>query len=59
MYDYAVFVTEIDWINMEFRCGGLYFTSKFDSGNLARVEKTQREDDDEETTHKGKEGTKV
>ena len=24
---------------MEFRCGGLLFTSKFDSGNMARVEK--------------------
>ncbi|KAK3592089.1 hypothetical protein CHS0354_019346 [Potamilus streckersoni] len=33
---------------MEYRCGGLLFTSKFDSGNLARVEKVLREDDDEQ-----------
>jgi hypothetical protein len=31
---------------MEIRCGGLYFTSKFDSGNLARVEKVPRDDDE-------------
>lgn len=33
---------------MEFRCGGLLFTSKFDSGNLARVEKVSRDGEEEE-----------
>ncbi|CAH1772928.1 unnamed protein product [Owenia fusiformis] len=33
---------------MEIRCGGLLFSSKFDSGNLARVEKVTRDDDDSE-----------
>ena len=32
---------------MEVRCGGLWFTSKFDSGNLAQVERTIKEDDDD------------
>ncbi|CAH1254063.1 AGBL5 [Branchiostoma lanceolatum] len=32
---------------MEVRCGGLLFTSKFDSGNLARVERCCRDDSDE------------
>ncbi|XP_055956160.1 cytosolic carboxypeptidase-like protein 5 [Patella vulgata] len=31
---------------MEFRFGNLLFTSKFDSANLAQVEKTTRDDDD-------------
>ena len=31
---------------MEARVGGLLFTSKFDSGNLARVEKVSKEEDD-------------
>ena len=31
---------------MESRVGGLLFTSKFDSGNLARVEKVSRDDED-------------
>jgi len=34
---------------MEARCGGLLFTSKFDSGNLARVEKVSKDDDDEDS----------
>lgn len=34
---------------METRCGGLLFTSKFDSGNLARVEKVSKDDDDEDS----------
>ena len=34
---------------MEFRCGGLLFTSKFDSGNLARVEKVSKDDDEEDS----------
>ncbi|KAL4236440.1 Cytosolic carboxypeptidase-like protein 5 [Mactra antiquata] len=34
---------------METRCGGLFFTSKFDSGNLARVEKASKDDDDEDS----------
>ena len=33
---------------METRIGGLVFTSKFDSGNLARVEKVSRDDEDSE-----------
>ncbi|KAL5016457.1 hypothetical protein ScPMuIL_006046 [Solemya velum] len=36
---------------MEFRVGGLLFTSKFDSGNLARVEKVTRDDDDESANY--------
>lgn len=32
---------------MEVRFGNLTFTSKFDSGNLARVEKVSKEDDEE------------
>ncbi|XP_060078160.1 cytosolic carboxypeptidase-like protein 5 [Ylistrum balloti] len=31
----------------EFRIGGLFFTSKFDSGNLSRVEKVYRDDEEE------------
>ena len=34
-------------LKMEFRCGGLFFTSKFDSGNLARVEKAREDADGE------------
>ncbi|XP_060603344.1 cytosolic carboxypeptidase-like protein 5 isoform X5 [Ruditapes philippinarum] len=34
---------------MEARCGGLLFTSKFDSGNLARVEKVTKDDDDDDS----------
>ena len=30
---------------METRCGNLFFISKFDSGNLARVEKATKDDD--------------
>ena len=32
---------------MDFRFGNLVFTSKIDSGNLARVEKVTRDDDDD------------
>ena len=32
---------------VEIRCGGLVFTSKIDSGNLARVEKVSKDDDDD------------
>ncbi|XP_038056620.1 cytosolic carboxypeptidase-like protein 5 isoform X2 [Patiria miniata] len=32
---------------MEYRNGGLLFTSKFDSGNLARVERVCRDDEDD------------
>ena len=32
---------------MEVRCGPLLFTSKFDSGNLAKVEKVARSDDED------------
>ncbi|KAG2468604.1 CBPC5 protein, partial [Polypterus senegalus] len=35
---------------MEIRCGGLLFSSKFDSGNLARVEKVERPEADAETS---------
>ncbi|ELU13284.1 hypothetical protein CAPTEDRAFT_146236 [Capitella teleta] len=31
---------------IETRCGNLFFTSKFDSGNLARVEKVCKDEDD-------------
>lgn len=31
----------------EFRVGGLLFTSKFDSGNLARVEKVSKDEEEE------------
>ena len=34
---------------MEIRCGGLLFTSKFDSGNLARVEKVTKDEDEEDS----------
>ena len=34
---------------MEVRCGGLFFTSNFDSGNLARVEKVPKEDGDDDS----------
>nr|XP_018672540.1 cytosolic carboxypeptidase-like protein 5 isoform X1 [Ciona intestinalis] len=34
---------------MEFRCGGLLFTSKFDSGNLAKVEKADHSDSDSDS----------
>lgn len=34
--------------DMECRVGGLLFTSKFDSGNLARVERVGRDDDEDQ-----------
>ncbi|XP_022089506.1 cytosolic carboxypeptidase-like protein 5 isoform X2 [Acanthaster planci] len=34
---------------MEYRSGGLLFTSKFDSGNLARVERVYHDDEDDVT----------
>ncbi|XP_051780968.1 cytosolic carboxypeptidase-like protein 5 isoform X2 [Erpetoichthys calabaricus] len=37
-------------LKMEIRCGGLLFSSKFDSGNLARVEKVERPEADTETS---------
>ena len=33
---------------MEFKFGQLTFTSKFDSGNLAKVDKISRNDDDDD-----------
>ncbi|CAK8679641.1 unnamed protein product [Clavelina lepadiformis] len=38
---------------MEVRCGGLLFTSKFDSGNLARVEKVERSESDSDGANGG------
>ncbi|XP_029452156.1 cytosolic carboxypeptidase-like protein 5 isoform X2 [Rhinatrema bivittatum] len=38
---------------MEIRCGGLLFSSKFDSGNLARVEKVQHQDGDGDAAGNG------
>lgn len=35
---------------MEVRCGGLLFSSKFDSGNVFRVEKVERSDGDGDTS---------
>ena len=43
---------------IDVRCGGLFFTSKFDSGNLARVEKVGKEED-AEGSGKGCEGPQV
>lgn len=37
---------------MECRLAGLLFTSKFDSGNLARVERVSSDDDEEGTGHR-------
>jgi hypothetical protein len=34
---------------METRIGNLTFTSKFDSGNLARVEKVSKDEDEEQS----------
>ncbi|RXM99038.1 Cytosolic carboxypeptidase-like protein 5 [Acipenser ruthenus] len=38
---------------MEIRCGGLIFSSRFDSGNLARVEQVEHPDTDGEPTVNG------
>ncbi|XP_069829354.1 cytosolic carboxypeptidase-like protein 5 isoform X2 [Dendropsophus ebraccatus] len=38
---------------MEVRCGGLLFSSKFDSGNLSRVEKVERPDGDGDNSGNG------
>lgn len=38
---------------MEIRCGGLLFTSKFDSGNLAQVEKVEHSDSDSDSGNQG------
>ncbi|XP_071483776.1 cytosolic carboxypeptidase-like protein 5 [Diadema antillarum] len=37
---------------MEFRAAGLLFTSKFDSGNLARVERVTQEDEEDGNAHR-------
>ncbi|XP_076440086.1 cytosolic carboxypeptidase-like protein 5 isoform X2 [Babylonia areolata] len=42
---------------MEQRIGNLIFTSKFDSGNLAKVEKVARDDDEEPVNSRGMDGT--
>ncbi|XP_061481919.1 cytosolic carboxypeptidase-like protein 5 isoform X2 [Rhineura floridana] len=38
---------------MEIRCGGLLFSSKFDSGNLAHVEKVEHQEGDGDATGNG------
>ncbi|XP_062979748.1 cytosolic carboxypeptidase-like protein 5 isoform X2 [Elgaria multicarinata webbii] len=38
---------------MEIRCGGLLFSSKFDSGNLAHVEKVEHQEGDGDSTGNG------
>ena len=37
---------------MEFRSAGLLFTSKFDSGNLARVERVSQDEEVEGQSHR-------
>lgn len=37
---------------MEYRSGGLLFTSKFDSGNLARVERVSQDEDEDNIVHR-------
>lgn len=43
------FLIYLTAISMEVRCGGLLFTSKFDSGNLAKVEKVFKDDLEEDS----------
>ncbi|KAL7987149.1 hypothetical protein Chor_006068 [Crotalus horridus] len=48
--DETALVTEI---TMEIRCGGLLFSSKFDSGNLAHVEKVEHQEGDGDNSLNG------
>ncbi|XP_078506184.1 cytosolic carboxypeptidase-like protein 5 isoform X3 [Lissotriton helveticus] len=44
---------------MEIRCGNFLFSSRFDSGNLARVEKVEQQEGDGDATGSGSSGSAV